>query len=70
MAGATSMQGVAVCLALYEGILPPTINYEVPDPELDLDYVPKQARKKDIQIAMADSFGLGGTNVVVVYRKV
>ena len=70
MAGATSMQGIATCLTLHEGILPPTINYEVPDPELDLDYVPKQARKRDIQIAMADSFGLGGTNVVVVYRKV
>jgi 3-oxoacyl-[acyl-carrier-protein] synthase II len=70
MAGATSMQGIATCLALHEGILPPTINYEVPDPELDLDYVPKESRKRDIQIAMADSFGLGGTNVVVVYKKV
>lgn len=70
MAGATAMQGIAACLALHEGILPPTINYEVPDPELDLDYVPKQARKKDIQIAMANSWGLGGTNVVVVYKKV
>ena len=70
MAGATAMQSIAACLALHEGILPPTINYEVPDPELDLDYVPNQARKKDIQIAMADSFGLGGTNVVVAYRKV
>lgn len=70
MAGATAMQGIATCLALHEGLLPPTINYEVPDPELDLDYVPKQARKKDIQIAIANSFGLGGSNVVVVYRKV
>lgn len=70
LGGGTAMQGIAACLALHEGILPPTINYEVPDPELDLDYVPNQARKKDIQIAMADSFGLGGTNVVVVYGKV
>lgn len=70
MAGATAMQGIAACLALHEGLLPPTINYEVPDPELDLDYVPKKARKRDIQIALANSFGLGGTNVVAVYRKV
>jgi 3-oxoacyl-[acyl-carrier-protein] synthase II len=70
MAGATAMQSIAACLALREGVLPPTINYEVPDPELDLDYVPKEARKKDIQIAMSNCFGLGGTNVVVVYRRV
>jgi 3-oxoacyl-[acyl-carrier-protein] synthase II len=70
MAGGTAMQGIAACLAVHEGILPPTINYEVPDPELDLDFVPQKARKKDIQIALANSFGLGGTNVVVVYRKI
>jgi 3-oxoacyl-[acyl-carrier-protein] synthase II len=69
MAGATSMQGIAASLALFEGMLPPTVNYEVPDPELDLYYVPKQGKKKNIQTAMANSFGLGGTNVVVVYRK-
>jgi 3-oxoacyl-[acyl-carrier-protein] synthase II len=69
MAGATAMQGITACLALHEGILPPTLNYEVPDPELDLDYVPKEARRKNIKVAMANSWGLGGTNVVVVYRK-
>ena len=70
MAGATAMQGVAACLALHEGVLPPTVNYEVPDPELDLVYVPQKGRRQDIRIAMANSFGLGGTNVAVVYRKV
>jgi 3-oxoacyl-[acyl-carrier-protein] synthase II len=70
MAASNAMQSIAACLALHEEILPPTINYEVPDPELDLDYVPKKARKKNIKIAMADSWGLGGTNVVVAFRKV
>ncbi len=70
MCASNAMQNIAVCLALHEGILPPTLNYEVPDPELDLDYVPRQARKKDIQVAMANSWGLGGTNVAMVYRKV
>ena len=70
MCASAAMQSIAACLALHEAILPPTLNYEVPDPELDLDYVPKQARKKEIQIAMANSWGLGGTNVAVVYKKV
>jgi 3-oxoacyl-[acyl-carrier-protein] synthase II len=70
MAGATAMQSIAASLAIYEGVLPPTINYEIPDPELDLDYVPNTARKKNIRIAMVNCFGLGGTNVVVVFGKV
>jgi len=70
MAGGTAMQSIATCLALHEGILPPTINYEVPDPECDLDYVPNQSRRKNISTAMVDSFGLGGTNVVIVFKKV
>lgn len=69
MAGGTAMQCIGACLSIFEGILPPTINYEVPDPELDLDYVPKKSRKRDIKIAMADSFGLGGTNIVIVFKK-
>ncbi len=70
MAGGTAMQSIATCLSLYEGILPPTINYEVADPECDLDYVPNQMRRKNIQTAMVDSFGLGGTNVVIAFKKV
>lgn len=69
MAGGTAMQSIATCLALQEGLLPPTINYEVPDPECDLDYLPNQPKRKNIRTAMVNSFGLGGTNVVIVFRR-
>ena len=69
MAGGTAMQSIAACLALKEGILPPTINYEEPDPECDLDYVPNTARRKKINVAIVNSFGLGGTNVVIAFRR-
>ena len=69
MAGGTAMQSIAACLALKEGILPPTINYEEPDPECDLDYVPNTARRKKIKTAIVNSFGLGGTNVVIAFRR-
>ncbi len=69
MAGGTAMQSITACLALEHGQLPPTINYEIQDPECDLDYVPNKARRKNIRVAMADSFGLGGTNVAIVFRK-
>jgi len=69
MAGGTAMQSIAACLALKEGMIPPTINYEEQDPECDLDYVPNKARRKRIKTALVNSFGLGGTNVVIVFQK-
>ena len=69
MAGGTAMQSIAACLALKEGILPPTINYEEQDPECDLDYVPNTSRRKRIKAALVNSFGLGGTNVVIAFRR-
>lgn len=56
-------------LSLHDGILPPTINYETPDPECDLDYVPNTARKSDIRVAISNSMGFGGHNAVVVLAK-
>ena len=68
--GATGGVELIVCLlTLREGILPPTINYENPDPECDLDYVPNEAREVKIKIVMSNSMGFGGHNAVLVVKK-
>ncbi len=68
--GATGgVELIACLLALREGILPPTINYENPDPECDLDYVPNKAREVKIKIVMSNSMGFGGHNAVLVVKE-
>ncbi|MBW1678762.1 MAG: beta-ketoacyl-ACP synthase II, partial [Deltaproteobacteria bacterium] len=62
LGAAGGVEAVFAALSLYEGIIPPTINYETPDPECDLDYVPNETRHKDIHIALSNSFGFGGAN--------
>lgn len=69
LGAAGGAEGVYSVLALEHGVLPPTINYEEPDPECDLDYVPNVARQVPIQVAMSNSFGFGGTNACLVFRK-
>ena len=56
-------------LALERGVLPPTINQEVPDPECDLDYIPNEAREEQVEIGVSNSFGFGGHNACVVFRR-
>jgi len=60
---------IATAMAIKEGVIPPTINYEVPDPECDLDYVPNKCRKQQINIAMSNSLGFGGHNATLVVKK-
>jgi 3-oxoacyl-[acyl-carrier-protein] synthase II len=68
--GAACAVEMAACvLALKEGILPPTINYQTPDPECDLDYIPNKARKSDVEFAVNNSFGFGGHNVSLTIRR-
>ncbi|RKX57300.1 MAG: beta-ketoacyl-[acyl-carrier-protein] synthase II [Thermodesulfobacteriota bacterium] len=69
LGGAGGLEAIITVLSLYEGIVPPTINLEEPDPECDLDYVPNQARKANIKIALSNAFGFGGTNACLVFKK-
>jgi len=69
LGAAGAIEAMFVTLAVHKGVLPPTINYEVPDPECDLDYVPNTSRKADVRVAVNNSFGFGGHNACVVFRK-
>jgi 3-oxoacyl-[acyl-carrier-protein] synthase II len=69
LGGAGGMEAVYSVLALKHGIIPPTLNYETPDPECDLDYVPNVARKAELQVVMSNSFGFGGTNASLIFRS-
>ncbi|MCU0501285.1 MAG: beta-ketoacyl-[acyl-carrier-protein] synthase II, partial [Anaerolineae bacterium] len=70
MGAAGAIEGVFSVLSLRDQMMPPTINYETPDPACDLDYVPNQARAAAIDVVMSNSFGFGGHNATVVFRQV
>jgi len=69
LGAAGSTEAIFTVLALRDGILPPTINYEEPDPECDLDYVPNVARRQDLNTGMSNAFGFGGTNATLIFKK-
>lgn len=69
LGGAGGIETVFTALAIHDGIIPPTINLNNPAEECDLDYVPNMARKADVETAMTNSFGFGGTNAVLVLKK-
>jgi 3-oxoacyl-[acyl-carrier-protein] synthase II len=70
LGGAGAVEAVISILSLINNVAPPTINYETPDPKCDLDYVPNQARQVPIDVVMSNSFGFGGTNAVLVFKKI
>jgi 3-oxoacyl-[acyl-carrier-protein] synthase II len=69
LGAAGALSSLAAVLSIRDGIVPPTINLEEPDPECDLDYVPKVARKMEVRKAMVNAFGFGGQNVAVIFGK-
>ena len=70
LGAAGAVEAIFTVLSIYHGIIPPTINHENPDPECDLDYVPNHAREKEIKVAISNSFGFGGVNACLAFRKV
>jgi 3-oxoacyl-[acyl-carrier-protein] synthase II len=69
MGAAGAVEAIFALQAIREGVIPPTVHYQTPDPECDLDYVPKTARSRPVQVAMSNAFGFGGHNAVLVIRK-
>ncbi len=69
LGAAGGISALAAVLSVYNDVVPPTINLENPDPECDLDYVPQEAREREVRAAMVNAFGFGGQNAVVVVRK-
>jgi 3-oxoacyl-[acyl-carrier-protein] synthase II len=69
LGAAGAVEGVFSALSLHHSLIPPTINYDNPDPQCDLDYVPNEARKADLKVVLSNSFGFGGTNACVILRR-
>ena len=69
LGAAGGAEAIFSLLAIRDQVAPPTVNYETPDPECDLDYVPNQAREMRIDVALSNSFGFGGTNGTLIFRR-
>ncbi len=70
LGAAGAIEAIVTVMTIYTGTIHPTINYENPDPECDLDYVPNQSRKAEVRVALSNSFGFGGHNVSLVFKKI
>jgi nodulation protein E len=70
LGAAGALEAIATVLALHNGILPPTANYNEPDPECDLDYIPNKPRTQQVGAALSNSFAFGGLNAVIAFRAV
>jgi 3-oxoacyl-[acyl-carrier-protein] synthase II len=70
LGAAGGAEAIFTILAIRDQVAPPTINYETPDPACDLDYVPNTAREMPIDVALTNSFGFGGTNGTLIFRRV
>ncbi len=69
LGAAGGVEAIFTLLAMQKGMIPPTINYNTPDPECDLDYVPNVARERNLNVCVSNSFGFGGTNGVLIFKK-
>lgn len=69
LGAAGAVEGAACALAIANGVVPPTIHYETPDPDCDLDCIPNEAREVDVRLAISNSFGFGGHNAVIAFRR-
>jgi 3-oxoacyl-[acyl-carrier-protein] synthase II len=69
LGAAGGIEAIATAFAIHHGVLPPTMNYEKPDPDCDLDYIPNQARKQEVEVALTNAFGFGGTNATLALKK-
>jgi 3-oxoacyl-(acyl-carrier-protein) synthase len=69
MGAAGGVEAIATIMSIEKGIIHPTLNYEFPDPECDLDYVPNQAREKEVKTGLSISAGFGGVNSVILIKK-
>jgi 3-oxoacyl-[acyl-carrier-protein] synthase II len=70
LGAAGGIEAIATVQAIYSGVLPPTRNYLDPDPELDLDYIPNEARAQQVDYALSNSFAFGGQNAALVFKRV
>jgi len=69
LGAAGGVEAIFTVMSIKDGIIPPTINYETPDPDCDLDYAPNEAKKKDVRVAMSNSLGFGGHNATIVFKR-